>query len=272
MRIKEANIKLMNALNELYANREAKSISRIFWEDLFNYRGGIDRHLHSKEIASFDEGLSRLSNGEPVQYVTGISYFYDLKLHVSDDVLIPRPETEELVYLMLAENLPHSARILDVGSGSGCIPLALKSKRNDFEIIGLDKSPGAIKIAKINAEKNELKVRFDELDFLNELTWENYGLFDVIVSNPPYISQDERKEMSPSTLKFEPDMALFPEDLDVLIFYKKIAEFAREHLADGGRIFLECNEFNVKEVAALFQESKIVKDMQGKERFVLAQY
>ena len=269
MRIYDANIKLLEVLGDRYDDREATNIAKIFWEDLFAYRGGIDRHLHSQEMGIFDEALEKLKDGQPIQYVTGVSYFYDLKLKVNQEVLIPRPETEELVYLILSENLPVGSRILDIGTGSGCIPIALKKKRSDFEVRALDKSTGALKVAKINAEKNEVRVRFDEVDFLSELAWENYGLFDVIVSNPPYISQKERAVMSTSTLKFEPELALFPESEDVLIFYKKIAEFAREHLAEGGRIYLECNEFSAKEVAALFKNAQIVKDMQGKDRMVV---
>lgn len=268
MKISEAKENLLKFLLELYEDREARNIAKIFWEDLFNYRGGIDRHLHTQELKTFDEAVLKLKNGEPIQYVTGVSYFYDLKLKVTKDVLIPRPETEELVYLMLSENLPLGSKVLDVGTGSGCIPVALKKKRSDFELVGIDKSPRALKIAKINAEKNEVQINFAEVDFLSELAWENYLLFDVIVSNPPYISKSERKDMSSSTLKFEPKMALFPEDGDVLIFYRKIADFAKEHLSESGRIFLECNEFNVQEVALLFKGARIVKDMQGKDRFV----
>jgi len=269
MRIQDANINLLQVLENLYDAREAKNIAKIFWEDLFGYRGGIDRHLHSREMKIFEKALVKLEEGQPIQYVTGVSYFYDLKLEVDEQVLIPRPETEELVYLMLSEKLPLGSRILDIGTGSGCIPIALKKKRNDFDVWALDKSVGALKVAKVNAEKNEVRVSFDHIDFLDELAWENFGLFDVIVSNPPYISVDERKHMSKSTVTYEPDLALFPESEDVLIFYKKIAKFAREHLAEGGKIYLECNEFNTHEVAEMFEHAEIVKDMQGKDRMVM---
>ncbi len=254
LNIKEANIALLSELTQLYDERESQNMSKIFWEDLFGYRGGIDRHLHTREIKLYEDAMQRLKEGEPIQYVTGISYFYNVKLDVNEHVLIPRPETEELVYAMLNDNLPLGAKILDVGTGSGCIPIVLKRKRGDFEIIAVDKSREAIQVAKMNAEKHEVKIKFMQMDFLSELAWENFGLFDVIVSNPPYISSTEKSVMSASTLKYEPDLALFPEDEDVLIFYKKIAAFANEHLATKGRIYLECNEYNVEEVAALFQK------------------
>ena len=274
MRISEANIKLNSVLSEHYDERECINIAKIFWDDLFRYRGGIDRHLHSREMKIYDAALVKLREGHPIQYVTGVSYFYNLKLKVNKDVLIPRPETEELVHLILSEKLPLESRLLDIGTGSGCIAIALKKKRNDFLVQALDVSTEALRVGKINAEKNEVKVKFLQVDFLNELAWENFGLFDVIVSNPPYISRGEQAEMSTSALSFEPKMALFPASEDVLIFYRKIAEFAREHLAEGGKIYLECNEFNASEVLAIFKKKgydkvDLRKDLQGKDRMLV---
>jgi release factor glutamine methyltransferase len=272
LKITEADIELKSELSSQYDDRELDNISKIFWEDLFGYRGGIDRHLHSKEMEIYEDALQRLKEGEPIQYVTGLTYFYNVKLNVNKHVLIPRPETEELVHCVLSDNLPHGTRVLDVGTGSGCIPIVLKRKRADMIISAIDKSKEALKVAKRNAEKNEVKIKFLHIDFMSELAWENFGLFDVIVSNPPYISPAEKSMMSASTLNYEPDLALFPEHEDVLIFYKMIAKFAKEHLAEQGRIYLECNEFNAKEVAGLFQNAKILQDMQGKDRIVNVQY
>lgn len=272
MKIKEADSKLKSELALHFDEREVNAISKIFWDDLFGYRGGIDRYLHTKEIEIYQTALERLRQGEPIQYVTEVSYFYNTKLFVNRNVLIPRPETEELVHAVLSDEQAAGSRVLDIGTGSGCIAIALKKKRSDFVVSAIDKSTEALQVARINAEKNEVKIRFSQMDFMSELAWENFGLFDLIVSNPPYVSQGEKSLMSKSTVKYEPDLALFPDHEDVLIFYKKIARFAKEHLAEKGRIYLECNEFNANQVAGLFDDAIILQDMQAKDRIVVVAY
>ncbi|MCL4105794.1 UNVERIFIED_CONTAM: hypothetical protein GTU68_028671 [Idotea baltica] len=212
----------------------------------------------------------------PIQYVTGISDFYNLRLKVNEEVLIPRPETEELVYEILQAKIKMGALVLEIGTGSGCIPVVLKSKRPDFEITTIDLSLGALKVARENAEKYEQRINFKCLDFLDETTWENLESYDLIVSNPPYIPLSEKKVMTASTLAFEPEMALFPVSDDEFIFYRKIAKFGKQHLNNGGSIYLECNEFNAEGVKLIleknYEEVKIVKDMQGKDRMLIAKY
>ncbi|GLR18289.1 peptide chain release factor N(5)-glutamine methyltransferase [Portibacter lacus] len=275
MKISNANIKLQKGLSELYDERESKQIAAIFWEDLFGYRNGIDRHLHTQEIETFESALKKLEQGMPIQYVTGISDFYNLRLMVNEKVLIPRPETEELVYEILNAKVAVGASVLDIGTGSGCIPVALKSKRVDFKMTAIDLSEGALKVAKRNAEKYELGIDFKCLDFLDRAAWQVLEKYDLIVSNPPYIPVSEKDRMSASTLAYEPEMALFPESDDEFIFYRQIAEFGKTHMNESGSIFLECNEFNAAGVKEIFEHSgysqvNLLKDMQGKDRMLKA--
>lgn len=276
MKISEADEKLEVILNQLYDAKEAANIQKIFWTDIFNYKGGINRTLHTQEIAVFNEAIEKLAKNFPIQYVTGVAYFYDLKLFVDENVLIPRPETEELVHLFLNETrFEKKLKVLDVGTGSGCIPIIIKNKRSDYTCVAIDISKAALAVAQNNAERHELKIDFRVCDFLDASAWSSFENFDAIISNPPYIGQDEKTKMTSSTLLFEPYQALFPEDDDVLIFYKKVADFGLQKLNEGGMIFLECNEFNAQEVKEIFQRKgyvsiDIIRDMQEKDRMILA--
>ena len=276
MKISKANQILVDALEDIYDVRESEQIRAIFWEDLFHYYGGIDRVLQSREIEKFDFALDQIKREMPIQYVTGISHFYGLKLEVDPHVLIPRPETEELVYHVIQHSKSgESWPVLDVGTGSGCIALALKNKRSTFDMTAIDVSTDALNIARRNAERQEQKINFVEMDFLDPKARKGLGLYRLIVSNPPYISVDEKDKMSVSTLNFEPDQALYPDHEDVLIFYKTIADFGQEHLEHGGRVALECNEFNAQEVRKIFNNRnytnvELIKDMQGKDRILSA--
>ena len=224
MKISKANKLLDEVLEYVDSDRESQNIKSIFWEDLFNYNGGLDRVLHTREIAVFEQALEKLRIKMPIQYVTGISYFYDIKLKVNEHVLIPRPETEELVHLVLMENKrDEKINVLDIGTGSGCIPISIKKNRVNFVTTGIDKSEEALDVARSNAERLELNVDFRQIDFLDTLQRSQLGKFDIIISNPPYVSHSEQHLMSDSTLRYEPDMALYPEGNDELVFYKKIS-------------------------------------------------
>jgi release factor glutamine methyltransferase len=166
-------------------------------------------------------------------------------------------------------------RVLDIGTGSGCIALAIKSKRPQYDLVGIDVSEAALELAHANAEKYELRIDFKLIDFLNKSQWQSLGKFNQILSNPPYISRLEKSKMSDSTVKYEPEIALYPEDDDVLIFYKSIAEFGKSHLSEEGRVYLECNEFNSEKVKEIFinagyPNTELIKDLQQKDRFVTA--
>ncbi len=276
MKISKANQILVSALRDLYDEREGEQIRSLFWEDLFHYYGGIDRILHTRELEKFDLALEQIRQQMPIQYVTSISHFYGLKLEVDTHVLIPRPETEELVYHVIQHsNSDDSWSVLDVGTGSACIAIALKNKRSAFDVTAIDVSNEALKIGRRNAERQEQKINFVQMDFLDPTARKGLAKYKLIVSNPPYISVDEKDKMSLSTLTFEPDQALFPDHEDVLIFYKTIAEFGKVHLEQEGRVVLECNEFNALEVRDIFENHhysnvEMVKDMQGKDRILTA--
>lgn len=215
----------------------------------------------------FDEINTRLNLGEPVDYILGYTYFYGLKIEVSKDTLIPRPETEELVELILNENQTRSGlKILDIGTGSGCIALALKSNLVNAEVTALDVSDAALEIAKRNSVHLDLNINFILLDMLNEKLWSQLGNYDVIVSNPPYIPQEEKKDMTTSVLDYEPHLALFVEN-DPLLFYKQILKFACSHLNPNGLVYFETSQTNQLEEFQGFHIEK-QKDLSGNWRFL----
>ncbi|MFT7121807.1 MAG: release factor glutamine methyltransferase [Neolewinella sp.] len=262
---------------------EAASVSRLVLEDVYGFRRG-----HRPRVLTQDEEIlawatiNRLKAGEPVQYVTGIADFYGLQLKVNPSVLIPRPETEELVEWIL-ESHPGDMplNLLDIGTGSGCIPLAIKAKRPGWSCNGIDISEEALVVAKENAEMLQMEVRFGILDVLTEsdAMAENLAAndqpskIDILVSNPPYIPPSELEKMGASTLAHEPELALFVPEDDPLLFYGKVAEIGRDVLAVGGRVYVETNEFNNNDVVKLFERFgyKNVErrqDLQGKWRMV----
>jgi release factor glutamine methyltransferase len=215
----------------------------------------------------FDEIIARLNQGEPIDYILGYTYFYGLKIEVSKDTLIPRPETEELVELILNENQTRSGlKILDIGTGSGCIALALKSKLVDAEVTALDVSDAALEITQRNSVHLDLNIDFIPLDIMNEHLWSQLANYDVIVSNPPYISHKEKKDMTSSVLDYEPHLALFVEN-DPLIFYKKILKFASTHLNPKGLVYFETSQTIQLEEYGGFQIEK-QKDLSGNWRFL----
>lgn len=251
---------------------EARSLARLVLEDVFHWREGQRARLltQDEEILAWTIE-NRLKSGEPVQYITGIADFYGLQLKVSPAVLIPRPETEELVELILEDHPDgESLRVLDVGTGSGCIPLALKSQRPNWQLTGLDVSTEALKVARENDRQQGAEIDWLESDFLEE---KPAGTFNIIVSNPPYITPSEKEKMSTSTLQHEPELALFVPEEDPLLFYRQIGEFAINALAPGGSLYFELNEFNYSETGALmkqlgFREVMARQDLQGKYRML----
>ncbi len=226
------------------------------------------------ELLRWMKAVKRVASGEPLQYVTGKAPFLGLTLEVNPQVLIPRPETEELVCLV-SDSFSASGdfRVLDVCTGSGCIALGIQSRRPKWTVEGMDISPGAVQTAARNAVATELPVSFYEADvfsddFFSGKTW------DVWISNPPYITKAEVAEMSPSVLDYEPHLALFAGTEDPLRFYNRLAELAPSHLRGGGGVFMEINPGYAREVATLFTDvqmkAEIHRDFSGKERFVAA--
>ncbi len=231
-----------------------------------------DRIVTAEESNSIAEIVDRLKKHEPIQYILGEAEFFGLTLEVNPAVLIPRPETEELVHLIVKSQLPSQAKILDIGTGSGCIALALKSELPKSSVTGIDISEAALQTAKKNALKNELDVEFKLADILN---WKDYSWpkLDVIVSNPPYVRELEKEKMEQNVLAFEPEGALYVPDDDPLIFYRPITEFARKTLQKKGRLYFEINEYLGEEMKELvkslgFSKVELHQDINGRNRML----
>jgi release factor glutamine methyltransferase len=280
MTIQQAYKELSAQLSTIYDQSEAANIADWVIEYLTGKRKldrvtGKEGTISNQQLQQFEIITKKLMANTPVQYVLNEAWFAGMKLYVNKDVLIPRPETEELVEWISEEvrSTKYEVRkVLDIGTGSGCIPIVLKKKIPDLNIKAIDVSEGALNVAAKNAISNGVQVYFLRLDFLDENTWNNFGKFDIIVSNPPYIKLGEACTMNVNVLEHEPHLALFVPDEDALLFYKKIADFANDHLADNGMIFLEINEALGKDVTELFESNgynaELRKDMQAKDRMV----
>lgn len=262
-----------------YGIEECRSLIFLLAEELFQL-SRIDISLNKRmEISETDwicwkNALTRLVKNEPLQYVLGVADFYGRKMQVSPAVLIPRSETEELVHLILQENplLPAGASILDIGTGSGCIPVTLAAELPQATLYGMDISEAALQIAEKNARANQVNVQWIQEDILKE----EISLperFEIIVSNPPYVRPSEKQQMHHNVLAYEPHLALFVEEAAPLVFYKRIVAFACIHLQKGGKLYFEINEQFGAEIA-LFMEQQgfckvmVRKDLQGKDRMV----
>lgn len=219
--------------------------------------------------------LKELLQHKPVQYVLGEGWFYNLKLKINEHVLIPRPETEELVEQLILDRRSKltDPAILDIGTGSGCIPIAIKKQLPASNITSIDISKEALELAKENASMYYTHINFIELDFLEEANWQSLPNFDIIISNPPYIPLNEKAKLDKHVRDYEPAIALFVPDDSALIFYEKISRFGRDKLLPNGRIYLEMHEDLAKKTADLFrkdyQSAVIKKDIYGKERMLL---
>ncbi len=265
-------------LIRFYPENEVRGFIRLIFEHvcLMSYTDQVFNRGKKLDAAServIRKIVSRLRRYEPIQYILGETEFSGLRIKVDPSVLIPRPETEELVEWILA-SCPESEKlsVLDVGTGSGCLALALKKALKLVSVSGVDISEKAVELARGNAEMNGLEVRFFRGDILNweNRDWENIGL---VVSNPPYIRESEKKEMLPNVLAYEPEGALFVSDADPLVFYRETARFARRFLKSGGWLFFEINENLGAELEQLmirqgFRQVTIKKDIRGKARML----
>jgi len=270
---------LTSLLTPRYGAGEAAFIARIVVEDIFFSKTNPERTLTEAETHHFEQIKNRLVAGEPVQYVLGEADFFGLKFKVNPAVLIPRQETEELVFWVLehlkTRVLEHPV-LLDIGLGSGCIGITLKKKNPSLQLFGLEKSPAALAVAVENARLmlGESKgYNFREGNILDRSDWEQFPLLDVVVSNPPYIPHAEKNVMPEHVLAHEPALALFVENDEPLLFYRVIADFCLKRLRPGGTLFFECNEFNATEVADLlhqknFREIELRTDLAGAPRMV----
>ena len=283
MTIQDANKLIVNKLKAIYENSEAENISGWVIEHLAGIRRS-DRTINKEKPISpgqelqLNQYLNRLLLHEPVQYVLNEAWFYGFKFYVDKNVLIPRPESEELLEWIISDckSPIDKLSILDIGSGSGCIPIVLKKKLAKAEIWSCDVNPEALKVANQNATALGVNLKFVELDFLNEEQRENLPSFDIIVSNPPYIPEKDKENMRLNVIDHEPATALFVPDNDALIFYKAIADFGKNHLIKDGIMYMEINESFGNETSVLFQSrgymTVLKNDMQGKERMIKAFY
>ncbi len=262
-----------------YDPREAGNLSRIICCEILgqqtvDYYLGKDIILSVKEEQELESILARLHNFEPIQYILGEARFLGRTFRVAPGVLIPRPETEELVEMMLKELSPVS-RVLDVGTGSGCIAISLAKELPESQVTAWDVSGEALSIAAANSKALQASVRFEQRDVL---TYEPcvVDCYDVIVSNPPYVTEAEKQEMEHNVLDWEPSLALFVPDTDPLRFYRRIAVLGLEMLTSGGKLYFEINRAFGKDTVAMLCETgyravRLQKDISHNDRFVIAE-
>ena len=261
---------------DIAIDREAMSVARWIWTEVMELGADHSHQFIGEEKEKLDKVFDRLLNGEPIQYIAGHAWFYGMRFSVNPDVLIPRPETEELVEWILADakmNPNKEVRILDIGTGSGCIAIALKKHLGQrAQIFALDISLGALKVALKNSVDLKIEIEFIQRDFLQDgLT--GMGHFDLIVSNPPYISKEIAGKDIIHQLKYEPEAALFPVGPDPDIFYKKISEWAGDALKEGGCCYMELNEFRAQQIEDCFGKDlwdlvEMRIDLQGMPRML----
>ncbi|MEO2062243.1 MAG: peptide chain release factor N(5)-glutamine methyltransferase [Christiangramia sp.] len=279
MKISSFRDRFREQLQSQYAVQEIDSIFYLLTENYF----GIKRldlaldpsaELDENQEKQLETALERLQTAEPVQYLTGKSEFFGMNFEVSHAVLIPRPETEELVQWIIDDQADALGDILDVGTGSGCIAIALAKNLPKMTVQAIDLSEAALEVASKNAKNNQVSVQFrkDNILEIEDLGQE----FDVIVSNPPYVRELEKASMRPNVLEHEPKMALYVEDSNALIFYHKIAILARKHLKKNGALYFEINQYLGPETSKLIQEigfeTELKKDIFGNDRMIKATF
>jgi release factor glutamine methyltransferase len=285
--VKEVSTKFRVELKSLYDTREIDSLCNIALAEVADISSAQIKAFPEMELTGaqseeIDKLLIRLKTGEPLQYIIGHTEFYGLQFKVNPSVLIPRPETEELVEWALASwpsrvssGQLSTGNILDIGTGSGCIAISLKKNLPKARVSAIDISPEALQTAKENAELNDVEVNFMEADILNIKSKIENQTFEIIISNPPYVTLEDKEQMHSNVTDFEPHTALFVPENDPLIFYKAIADFAATHLENGGLLFLEINESYGEQTVELlkdklFNNIELRKDMSGRDRMIKA--
>jgi len=276
--ISDIKVFMQTWLQELYPPEEISSLFYILMEiycgmSRIQLHSGIRETINESELLLVYDAIKELRLGKPIQYITGKAWFCGLEFNVNKDVLIPRPETEEIVELILKDNLTNRGlKILDIGTGSGCIGVALKKKLKEAEVWALDISEDALKIASKNAVLHQTDISFVRADILDLEKLPDLPRFDIIVSNPPYVLESEKKLMHKNVLEFEPQGALFVPDNSALLYYKAIFRFVLQNNIEAS-VYLEINESKADEMIALanefrFSDNVIVKDINGKDRFM----
>ena len=289
MLLKDYKIHFFNSLKNFQEEQEIESFFFILTEYLHNLKR-VDVALNPNfglsdaEVDKWNTILAQLQQEKPIQYITGEAWFYGLRFEVNENTLIPRPETEELVeWILNSPNIHHPSpiNILDIGTGSGCIPISLKANLSQANVSAIDVSEKALEVAKRNAELNKVEINFIqanilEVEDLSQLTSpiiHHLSSYNIIVSNPPYVRNLEKQEIKKNVLDYEPHLALFVEDTDALLFYRKIAQLALKNLSPNGLLFFEINQYLGKETLELleslgFKNIELKKDIYGNDRMV----
>ena len=281
MTIESASRLLIASMGEFYDEREASAISMLVMEHLTSMSRGLQIIHKTDQLTEdksnlFNKFLMELRTGRPVQYVLGLAWFGGIPFYVDENVLVPRPETEELADWLLKDLAGSGSglTILDIGTGSGCIPIYLKKKRPEFNISAIDISEPALKIAKKNAETNKTVVDFIHCDIRDRASRQIMKTADIFISNPPYIPEKQRSDLARNVKDFEPGLALFVPDEDPITFYKIISDFAGEKLKKGGTIFLEIHHDFVRPVMDWYEKNgynlELRKDFSGNNRMIKA--
>ena len=270
---------IRDALKGYYPDSEALALAKMLLVEVFGFStlelyGGKDKEFSEKHRSVLTEMIRRLQKNEPIQYIIGIESFFGLTFEVNPNVLIPRPETQELVSWIIEDyQSDDSVRILDIGTGSGCIPISLGKQLSKAEVESWDISEGALEVASRNCERNGVKVLLRQKDVLKATSEGN--LYDVIVSNPPYITNKEKVEMESNVLDWEPSLALFVPDEDPLLFYRKIAQLGCDILKEGGSLYFEINRAYGEETILMlrrlgYNQIELKKDSWGNDRMIKA--
>ncbi|MEY2738524.1 MAG: Methylase of polypeptide chain release factor [Bacteroidota bacterium] len=279
-----------NSLQNIHEEQEIESFFFILTEYLHHLKRvdvalQPDFELSDSDIQKWNAIVSDLQQEKPIQYITGETWFYGLRFQVNENTLIPRPETEELVEWIIESQKSNvqsqTLAILDIGTGTGCIPISLKTNILQANVSAIDVSEHALEVAKRNAELNKVEINFIqanilEVQDLSQLSTPNSQLrtnFDIIVSNPPYVRNLEKQEIKKNVLDYEPHLALFVEDTDALLFYRKIAQLALKNLSPNGLLFFEINQYLGNETVELlkklgFKNIELKKDLYGNDRMI----
>lgn len=271
---------LVSELSEMYDKEEAVNIMRlVFQEQLGLSRIDIamenNKEIDAKSHKLISQIAAKLLEGQPVQQILGSVNFFGVRLKVNKHVLIPRPETEELVQYILKENNGDGLQVLDVGTGSGCIAITLALGLQDSVVYGIDISQPALELAQINSITSNVNIDLINLDILNEENWKKLKNYDIIVSNPPYVLESEKINMHINVLNHEPHLALFVPDKNPLLYYEKISDMALKHLCKNGKLYFEINKDYGKQIKKMlvqkrFKDVVISKDINERDRFVRA--
>lgn len=274
--------RIRKELDGIYSSGEIESLILLIFGKLKGYSRtqlllAPDSEITPEVQRQIDQIVTRLKAHEPIQYILGETEFYGLTIRTVPGTLIPRPETEELVHWIIEENRGIKPVVFDIGTGTGCIAVALRKNIPDSTVLACDISPVCIETAVKNAALNHAKISVLNFNILNFSPEINFPEFDVIVSNPPYVRQKEKQLMQKNVLDHEPELALFVEDDNALIFYRKIADFAKKYLKPGGRLYFEINEALGKECSEMllekgFSEIRLKKDLQQKDRMLAAKW